>query len=85
MTLEIQLASHRGLGNRLDLRPGAVPPRQLVDHFALDQRRVHVERDEPPVAPEDRVVLKRDVHEPGIGDRDQLRPHRIFVDDRVDC
>ena len=62
-----------------DLVADAGVTRQLVDHLALDQRRVHVERDEPAVAPEDRVVLERDVDIARVGHARQLGANVIFV------
>ena len=62
-----------------DLVAGAGQPRELVDHLALDQRRVHVERNKASIAAEDRVVLERDVDLAGFGDRRQRGSHAILV------
>ena len=78
--LEIQLAAHRALGDRPHLVADAGQPRELVDHLALDQRRVHVERDQPAIAAEDRVVLEGDVDFAGFGDRRQRGADAILVD-----
>jgi hypothetical protein len=40
------LAAHRGLGDRRDLGPAACDAGDLVDALDVDQRRVHVERDQ---------------------------------------
>ena len=58
---EIQLAAHRGLGDRRDLALRARAGGQHLDDLALDQRRIDVEHDEPLGAPVQAVVLDRDV------------------------
>ena len=78
--LEIELAAHRALGDLPNFLAGAGQRGQLVDHLALDQRGVHVERDQPAVAPEDRVVLERDVDFTGLGDGRKRGPDAILVD-----
>ena len=46
----------------------AGPVGQFVDHFGLDERRIHVEADQPPAAAVDVVALERDV-EPRCSER----------------
>ena len=78
--LEVQVAAHRRLGDPRDLGLAAGVRREHLDHLALDQRRVHVERDEAAIAAEDRVVLERDVDFAGLGDRRERRSNAILVD-----
>ena len=59
--LEIQLAAHGGFGDRADAVEGPGLAGQLVDHFVLNQRRVHVERNEPANPPVDVVALPGEI------------------------
>ena len=70
--LEVELAAHRRLGDRRHLLADPGRPRQLVDHLDLDERRVHVEDDEAPVAPKEVVRLEGHVHLLGPADLEQV-------------
>ena len=50
-----------------------------MNDLTLDESRVHVEKNEPPIAPEEIIVLNGDVD--GLRERDfeQFLPHLINV------
>ena len=58
---EVQLASHRGLGDLGDRRVRADPVGQHLDDLALDQGGVDVKDDEPLGPSRQAVVLERDI------------------------
>ena len=69
---EIDLAAHRAFGDRAYLLsdPGALG--QFVDHFGFDQRRIHIETDQPARPAEHIIGLKRNIH-PHFG----RKPHEF--------
>ncbi len=80
--LKVELAAHGRFGDRANLVANAGQRRPLVDHFALDQRGVHVERDQAPIATEDGVVLERHIHIARISERRQTGADLVFVHGR---
>ncbi|RMN53866.1 hypothetical protein ALQ58_05440 [Pseudomonas syringae pv. apii] len=76
---EIQFAAHCPLGNLGNLLADACGLGQLVDHFGLDQRRVHVEHRQTPVAAEQRILLEGDIDIQLLGHGEELGLHGFRV------
>ncbi len=79
---EVHLAAHGGFGDGGHLRADASVPGEFVDDLGANQRRIHVERDEPAVTAVRGVVLKRDVYPVTHRQREQVAAERRFVGQR---
>ena len=58
---ELNLTAHGALGDRGDLRTHPVPTGKLIDHFHIDQRRVHIKGNQPTIAPIHRICLHAEI------------------------
>src|SRR5258708_12402330 len=72
--LEVHLAAHGGRGDCRNLFAHAVEFREFVDDFAVNQRGVHVEDEQPAVPPINAFTLERDVDIKLLRDRHQGSP-----------
>ena len=72
--VELDLAPHRGVGDRGHLPFGARRPRELVNALRIDEGRVHVEADEPPTAARAVFALDAGVERPRLRRSPGSRP-----------
>mmetsp|Transcript_6005 Transcript_6005/g.15284 ORF Transcript_6005/g.15284 Transcript_6005/m.15284 type:complete len:345 (-) Transcript_6005:403-1437(-) len=75
--LEVELAPHRRLGDLSHLSANTRPLGKFVNNLALDEGRVHVEENQPPVAPEEIVLLHGDVDGVLKRDLEELFPQLV--------
>ncbi|MNN19491.1 hypothetical protein D3C81_1327350 [compost metagenome] len=87
---EVQLTTHGPFGDFRHLLAHASGLGQLVDHFGLDQGRVHIEHRQTAVATEQRVLLEGDVDVQLLGHAEELgtqglRIGRLATDRKLDA
>ena len=75
--IEIQLASHRLFGDFRNLFTHSRFACQLVNHFGLDQGRVHVEGHQSPVAAEGSILLEGDIQIALVGNTQEVGAHGL--------
>jgi hypothetical protein len=79
--LKVQLALHRAFCNFRYLRPDTRLYRQLVNHFLLNQGRVHVKADQAPGTAEEVVLLESDIGSHFCSQLQKLLAHGKLVAD----
>ena len=87
---KIQLATHGPLGDFRDLLADTGGLGQFVDHFSLDQRRVHIEHRQTAIAAEQRVLLEGDIDVQFLRDAEEfgtqgLRIGRLAAHGKLDA
>src|SRR5277367_3222394 len=74
--LELNFSAHRRLGDLHHLVAYTSQLCQLINHLALNQRGIHVEGKQPPVATEDALSLESDVDFQIMSGGEKCRAHR---------
>ncbi len=79
---EVQLTTHRSPRDRRHLGTNSVPLGQFIDHLSVDERRVHVEYHETPVASVYRIALNTEIEIQHRGCRHEFFLESIAIQQR---
>ena len=77
--LEVNLTTHGALGDGLHFIAHPSPLGQFVNTLRLDERRIHIETDETPHAPEHIIALEREVDILILPQPHEVGLHRLAV------